>query len=294
MAERTRFTFAGVEFSGFKSGNDRITVPTNALRKILESGRVRCHRNHYYTDDYAGDAANNFGKGMVQPSELVSDLELGKPWICAIDLEQKPVTIRYSPMQSLSYTVYEVVERPLVQHSAGNDEFAYLSAAIGPNWVNDKDYVGLVKRSDLPKDGETKQMVMLSVRDVRFPVSITNVMSTGRIVTIKMVDDKYLQVIEPELSTEESDTSMDINQRIIRAKQCLNRGDLSEARTQFAEVERSFVYGTGKDDLTKQGFSHLLSIISTFETHFLSATANHPEKREQIKGSFYLAENEKE
>lgn len=56
-----RHTFAGVTFAGRES-HGIVTVPRPALRKIVASGRIRCRAAGTYTDDFAFDAATNYGK----------------------------------------------------------------------------------------------------------------------------------------------------------------------------------------------------------------------------------------
>jgi hypothetical protein len=106
--QRTRITFAGVEFSGIVRGADYITVPAPALRKILNGGRCIAACDYRYTDDYAGDAADNFGKGPVSNKTVEQSLDLGKPNLCYFS--PKDGTIRFSPYQALAYTISELNE----------------------------------------------------------------------------------------------------------------------------------------------------------------------------------------
>ena len=101
---RARITFAGVSFSAPLRGEQKYTVPTHAFRKILVSGRVACRCNYRYTDDYAGDAEDNCGRGAVPAADVAAKLDLGRPWLLYLQGGE----IRFSPYQSLSYSVTEL------------------------------------------------------------------------------------------------------------------------------------------------------------------------------------------
>jgi len=78
---RERVTFAGVNFSAtvhenrFSSDGKLTKVPRPVLLKILRGGKVCCECAYYYTDDYAGDAANNYARGAVPAESVAEDVE---------------------------------------------------------------------------------------------------------------------------------------------------------------------------------------------------------------------------
>lgn len=65
---RPRTTFAGIEFALSASGR----VPKGAILKVLRSGRVRVECTGRYTDDYARDNADNFGKGGLSDGAILA------------------------------------------------------------------------------------------------------------------------------------------------------------------------------------------------------------------------------
>lgn len=110
-AIRIKAVFAGIPFTGFTRPprDHTITVPVPALRKILRSRRVTVHCTGHFTDDYAGDNATNFGRGIVDPAGAEETLELGKPWLCYLDQAQN--IIRFCPYRTLNYTIRLTKER---------------------------------------------------------------------------------------------------------------------------------------------------------------------------------------
>lgn len=67
------------EFAGVKSKlTSRGQIRKPALIKILRSGKVRVVTRQHTTDDYAGDAYSDFGRGRERcPLRLANDLENG-------------------------------------------------------------------------------------------------------------------------------------------------------------------------------------------------------------------------
>ena len=66
------FTFAGVTTKLTSTGLIRLP----ALLKILRSGKVEVRVNGRYTDDYAFDSADKFGRGQIRDAaELAAKLE---------------------------------------------------------------------------------------------------------------------------------------------------------------------------------------------------------------------------
>jgi len=116
MKKRVRVSFGNVEFSGYQSESGLITVPRPAFVKILRKGQVKIRRDYSYTDDYAWDNANNFGKrDNIDPAALLSDsfhrhvlLEGGR-FHGLIWLDPKRGELHYSPHSAESYTIEEVV-----------------------------------------------------------------------------------------------------------------------------------------------------------------------------------------
>lgn len=105
MASRIKKSFAGIEFSGIVKNETHIGVPRNILRKILNSGKVKCVCTGRYTDDYAGDNDRNFDRGEVPASDLLEYLG-ESAWV--LYLNPTDNKIRFCPMQSLGYDITEV------------------------------------------------------------------------------------------------------------------------------------------------------------------------------------------
>jgi Large polyvalent protein associated domain 25 len=92
-------------------GKSYITVRTDTVRKIIENklyANFKC--DYSYTDDYAWDAANNYGKNDSMSHESV--LEVANDWLykgrsgtrCYININ-KPFEISIIPYSNLSYTL---------------------------------------------------------------------------------------------------------------------------------------------------------------------------------------------
>ena len=55
------------------------TVRRDWLKRQVEKGNVEVKCNYSYTDDYAGDAAANFGKTTWMPAEIVEEMRNRTP-----------------------------------------------------------------------------------------------------------------------------------------------------------------------------------------------------------------------
>lgn len=105
----TRMTFAGVAFKTTK--HSKVRKP--ALIKILRSGKVKVVCCGKYTDDYAWDAAINFGRGELPPegiTGLADDIEGDSSgWWCSAH-QQEAGTLRLGCHSFKSYSIKEVAE----------------------------------------------------------------------------------------------------------------------------------------------------------------------------------------
>lgn len=100
----TKITFAGTTFKPTKKGR----INRRTLCKILRSPHIRVRLNYRYTDDYAWDAATDFGRKELAPQEI---LQLAK------DIEKSPSGWVATPVEGmvslrcyhfLRYTIQEV------------------------------------------------------------------------------------------------------------------------------------------------------------------------------------------
>jgi hypothetical protein len=112
-------------------GKSYITVRTDTVRKIIENklyANFKC--DYSYTDDYAWDAANNYGKNNSMPHESV--LKVVDDWLykgrkgthCYINVN-KPFEISIIPYSNLSYTLTlpQIEEAPKqLQNETTNNE----------------------------------------------------------------------------------------------------------------------------------------------------------------------------
>lgn len=141
---RKKFTFAGKEYSFIDRGYDEhYTVPINALKSILESGKVRAVCTGKYTDDYAYDAERKFCRGEVPVSEVlnyVTDRTFAKPSNLYFDAKRK--LIRYCPMQSLGFNITEIPDLDKI-----NAEFD--KAAIEDRHLRNRQVPSLRRRNPL-------------------------------------------------------------------------------------------------------------------------------------------------
>jgi hypothetical protein len=92
------------------------TIRQDVVRRAIERGefeKLECA--YHYTDDYAWDNANNFGKGEVSAKHMLEKYEILKP-TCWVDREKKIVNgkecyvISILFHSNLSYDMYVPVE----------------------------------------------------------------------------------------------------------------------------------------------------------------------------------------
>ncbi len=76
---------------------------------------------------------------------------------------------------------------------------------------------------------------------------------------------------------------MDINQEIYAAIDHWNAGRSAEADKMLREIEFSFDYGTGREDLTRHAFCTLLGALRHFETFHLLNTSEGERKTNIVK-----------
>jgi hypothetical protein len=107
MPERVRCEFAGIKFTGFNYGSS-ITVPTPAFRKILQSGKVRARCRYSYTDDYAWDMANDYGRRhSVSPARMLREVSSGRrPYLLYLEVEKNE--IHYGTHCNECYVITEI------------------------------------------------------------------------------------------------------------------------------------------------------------------------------------------
>jgi hypothetical protein len=102
--ENVKMTFGGVTFKTTKKS----MVRRPALLKLLRSGKVRVSCRGSYTDDYAWDNANNFGRGELSPEAikaLADDIERSPSgWWCSA-WQREPGTLSLGCHSFKSYTV---------------------------------------------------------------------------------------------------------------------------------------------------------------------------------------------
>lgn len=88
------------------------TIRQDVVKRAIERGefeRIECA--YHYTDDYAWDYANNFGKGEVTAKHILDKYEIFKP-TCWVDREKKNVNgkecyvISILFYSNLSYDMY--------------------------------------------------------------------------------------------------------------------------------------------------------------------------------------------
>lgn len=76
---------------------------------------------------------------------------------------------------------------------------------------------------------------------------------------------------------------MDINQEIYAAVDHWNAGRTVEADKLLYEIEFSFEYGTGRDDLTRHAFITLIGALRYFETMHLLHSRGSDQKTNIVK-----------
>jgi hypothetical protein len=76
---------------------------------------------------------------------------------------------------------------------------------------------------------------------------------------------------------------MDINQEIYTAVEHWNDGRTAQADAMLREIEFSFYYGTGKDDLTRHAFCTLIGALKHFETFHFLRTSGEERKTNIVK-----------
>ena len=93
-------------------GQPYATIRKDVIRRVILSGRYKklvC--NYRYTDDYAWDAENNFGKGELTREEAV---KVAETWLksgkgydtrCYISVDE-PNIVCIIPYRNLSYSLY--------------------------------------------------------------------------------------------------------------------------------------------------------------------------------------------
>jgi hypothetical protein len=111
MATRVRVTFAGITFSGFAHGSqgDHITVPTNAFRKILASGKLTARL--CYDIEHDGNGANDLFNRTANVETIQKKFEEWKkwqerPWLLYLDPINR--VLHYCPHSNQSYELKEV------------------------------------------------------------------------------------------------------------------------------------------------------------------------------------------
>ncbi len=102
--ENTKMTIAGVTFKTTRLA----AVRRPAFMKILRSGKVKVTCRGSYTDDYAYDAATNFGRGELDQEailKLADDIEWDPSgWRCSA-WNEKPGQLTLRCHSFLSYTL---------------------------------------------------------------------------------------------------------------------------------------------------------------------------------------------
>lgn len=105
---RKTTNFAGITFSGIVKDEKHLGLARPILVKILESGNVKCHCTGKFSDDFAGDSAENFQRGEVEIKTLMDELNELKqlkaaPFILHLNTETK--VIRFCPYQSIGFDI---------------------------------------------------------------------------------------------------------------------------------------------------------------------------------------------
>jgi len=97
------FEFAGVKFKLTKNG----AIRRPSLLKILRSGKIKIRCTGNYSDDYAFDAANNFGRDAEVDAAALADRIEWSPsgWWFYFSTGRR---LRVSCHHFLSYEVEEV------------------------------------------------------------------------------------------------------------------------------------------------------------------------------------------
>lgn len=105
---KIKASFAGIEFSGNDMGDGRVSMRTTTLRKILETGLVKCYCTGNFSDDYVEDAKNNFDRGITDVNKIHEELNELKqlketPTLLYLDTNTKQ--IRFKPDRSVGYEI---------------------------------------------------------------------------------------------------------------------------------------------------------------------------------------------
>lgn len=114
MKERVRITFGGVEFSGIKHGDDHITVPVPAFRKILAARQFAVKLAYDIEHDGCGrrDRFNeHVGAGQVAAwcqQQLSWMASTGRPHL--LYFRPSEGTVTYCPHSNESYTLRPATE----------------------------------------------------------------------------------------------------------------------------------------------------------------------------------------
>lgn len=105
-----------------EQGRAVATVRRDVVRRLIEKGEYhKLIRNYSYTDDYAWDAATNFGKGEVKDTEDVT-YWLERKTTCYISVDN-PNEVHIIPYQGLSYSLFlEAPEEEADLEHEGNYE----------------------------------------------------------------------------------------------------------------------------------------------------------------------------
>ncbi|MBY0077938.1 hypothetical protein H7K13_23715 [Priestia aryabhattai] len=127
-----------------EKGQGYATVRRDVVKRLIEKGefhRLVC--NHSYTDDYAWDAATNFGKGEVK------DIEAVVKWLeqkthCYIDVNN-PNEVRILPYQGLSYSLFLEAPEP---------KYEDLHECEGEALCDDKNVIDFTARLKVKKESE--------------------------------------------------------------------------------------------------------------------------------------------
>ena len=109
MATRIRTTFAGVTFSGFAHGENHISVPTPAFRKILATGNVTAHLR--YDIEHDGNGEHDLFNKDAQVDAIRQEFDRwhgDRPWL--LYLEPNKSILHYCPHSNRSYELVEKVE----------------------------------------------------------------------------------------------------------------------------------------------------------------------------------------
>jgi hypothetical protein len=131
-----------------EKGTSYATIRRDVVKRIIEKGefhKLVC--NHSYTDDYAWDAATNFGKGEVKDISSVT-YWLDSKTSCYIEVDN-PNEVHILPYQGLSYSLF--LEEPEPKHEDLHErEGEYEEESL----CDDKDVIDFTARLKAKKESE--------------------------------------------------------------------------------------------------------------------------------------------